>query len=45
MKVKEMLKRSKVWVKSTLNIVIKTILSIGYIILNGTRFRGEWGFT
>lgn len=45
MQVKDMLKRGKVWVKSALNIIVKTILSIGYIILNGVRFRGERGFT
>ena len=43
MKIKRMLKESKVWIKSMLNTVVKVILSVGYI--KWVKFRGERGFT
>lgn len=38
-----MLRIGKVWIKSMLNTIVKTILRVGYI--KRVRFRGERGFT
>lgn len=43
MEIMEILKRSKVWIKSALNTVVKAILNVGYI--KWVRFREELGFT